>query len=56
MFDVHFLVNPSYENNQGQSSFSIKLAAPQASGGAYMKVTFNRRSRITQPRRLLWSL
>jgi hypothetical protein len=30
MFDVHFLVNPSYETIQGQSFF--KLAAFQASG------------------------
>jgi len=30
MFDVHFLVNPSYETSV---SFSIKLAAFQASAG-----------------------
>jgi hypothetical protein len=34
MFDVHFLVNPSYENSQGQIFFEIKLAALQASGWA----------------------
>jgi hypothetical protein len=32
MFDVHFLVNPSYETIQEQSFFSIKLAASAASG------------------------
>ena len=38
MFDVHFLVNRLYETSQGKVSYSIKLAAPPARGGARMKL------------------
>jgi hypothetical protein len=34
MFDVHFLLKPSYETSQDKVYFSIKLAVFQASGGA----------------------
>jgi hypothetical protein len=45
MFDVHFLVNPSYETSSKWHGFlMIKLAAFQASG-AYMK--FRMRFRLT---------
>jgi hypothetical protein len=39
MFDVHFLVNPSYETTPKWHGFlMIKLAAFQASGWAHMKL------------------
>jgi hypothetical protein len=41
MFDVQrsrFLVNPSYENGQGQSFFFDWLAVFQARGGARVKL------------------
>jgi len=39
MFDVHFLVNPSYETSSKWHGFlMIKLAAFQASGDAHMKL------------------
>jgi hypothetical protein len=36
MFDVHFLVCPSYEIAKTKVSFLIRLAVFQARGGTYM--------------------